>query len=301
MILVDYSQVVIASVFSNKITNDISESLVRHIVLNTLRSYSKKYGNEYGKLIVCVDGKNTWRKSIFPPYKASRKKSRKESPVDWNELFSIMNTIQIELSSFLPYPVIQLERAEADDVIGVLVNKSAKDDKKTLIISSDKDFGQLQKYENITQYSPLKDSFIKIDNPQEFLFEHIIKGDSGDGVPNIFSNDDVFVVEGARQTPATKKKIEAWMTYLYSNRKDDKKIINDETERNFARNQMLIDLSQTPDDIAQNILLILEEETKRIEETFSGETMIQYMMKNKLKSLIECIDEFFIGQTQIGN
>ena len=207
MILLDNNQLVIASLFhAIKSENGLTEDLVRHLVLNMYRMYRKRFSAEFGEIIICNDGREYWRKNSFPQYKANRKKQRKSSSVDWSEFYGIMNVIQDEVIKTFPYKNLQINDAEADDIIAI-ISKHNHNNEKILIVSSDKDFQQLQRYENVYQYSPIIKDFLICEDPENFLLEHIIKGDSSDGIPNILSDDDVFVEENKRQKPCGKKKI----------------------------------------------------------------------------------------------
>jgi len=84
-ILVDYNQVILASLFAsigNHTDVAADESIIRHMFLNSLRANRKKFTEEYGEIVICADGKNTWRREAYPYYKANRKKSRDESGMD---------------------------------------------------------------------------------------------------------------------------------------------------------------------------------------------------------------------------
>ncbi len=104
MVLVDYNQCIIANLFavaqkelqSGGDLDDII-NLVRHVVLNTLKSYKKKYSKQYGDVVICCDAKRSWRKDMFPNYKANRKASRDSSKIDWSLLFEALYTINPEL------------------------------------------------------------------------------------------------------------------------------------------------------------------------------------------------------------
>ena len=149
MILLDLNQVMISNLMmqiGNNRNNEIEEDLVRHMVLNSIRLYKGKFGKQYGELVICCDDKNYWRKQIFPYYKAHRKSDREKSPLDWNKIFTVLNTIRDELKESFPWRVLQIETAEADDIIGTLCHRFGKilkadDDEPILILSGDKDFG----------------------------------------------------------------------------------------------------------------------------------------------------------------
>src|SRR5210317_1511908 len=154
MILVDLNQVMISNLMAQiGRDSDISEDLVRHMILNSLRSYNGKFKEEYGDIVICCDSRHYWRREIFPNYKWGRKQSRSGDTLDWDLIFSIFNKVRDELKEHMPWKVMDIHGAEADDIIATLVKHNTSG--KVLILSSDKDFIQLQKYNNVQQYAPI--------------------------------------------------------------------------------------------------------------------------------------------------
>jgi hypothetical protein len=257
----------------------IDENMIRHMILNALRAYKVKFGNDYGEMIICADDKNYWRRTTFPYYKASRKKNREESELDWNAIFVSLNRVREEIKTFFPYKVIQIETAEADDIIGTIGHLKGtilNSGEKILILSSDKDYIQLHKYANIDQFDPIRKRWIKHSDPDQYLLEHIIKGDAGDGVPNVLSPDNCLVI-GERQKPITQKRL----TELSGT------ITNEQILRNFKRNQMLIDLNYVPESIKAQVIEKFEEKN-----TKDKSQLVNYFMNNKLRNLMESLQEF---------
>lgn len=279
MIIVDLNQVMLSNLMmqlGNHTNAQVEENMVRHMVLNSLRSYKQKFSDEYGEMVIACDNKNYWRKQIFPYYKANRKKNIESSEMNWQAIFECMNKIRAELKEYFPYRVIDIESAEADDIIATLVEEFSEfPAKDILILSGDKDFIQLHKHGNVKQYDPTRKKWVSHPDPKRYLEEHILKGDSGDGIPNVLSEDNTFVV-GSRQKPLTQKKIE----YILENGKKD-------VERNWHRNAQLIDLSYIPVEIRQKVL-----ESYNSQESKKRDKMFNYFIANKLKHLMEHIGEF---------
>jgi len=281
MIIVDLSQVMLSNLMmqlGNHTNAEIEENMVRHMVLNSLRSYKQKFGDEYGEMVIACDNTNYWRKQVFPYYKANRKKNQETSELDWKQIFECLNKIRAELKEFFPYKVIDIESAEADDIIATLINHSMFYD-KILILSGDKDFIQLHTNDNVEQYDPVRKKWIKHDDPKRYLQEHILKGDAGDGVPNILSADNCFVL-GDRQRPLTKKRLDTLIDKTAEN-------IDSEYKRNYLRNQQLIDLSFVPEDIKNKVLESYESQSSK-----GRDKMFNYFIAYKLKNLMEHIQEF---------
>lgn len=282
MIIVDLSQVMLSNLMmqiGNHTNAKIEENMVRHMVLNSLRSYKVKFGADYGELVVACDNTNYWRKQLFPYYKANRKKNQEKSEMDWKAVFECLNKIRSELKEYFPYRVIDIESAEADDIIATLVD-DADYGTDILILSGDKDFIQLHKHDGVKQYDPVRKKWITHENPDRYLLEHVLKGDSGDGVPNVLSPDNCFVV-GERQKPLTQKKIDA----LIELNLDDN--LDNPLARNYMRNKHLIDLSMIPKNVQEKILESYEAQTNK-----GRDKMFNYFIANKLKHLMENIQEF---------
>ena len=277
MILLDFSQTMIGSFMAmGKGSIVVEEDLLRHTVLNSIRQYKHQFRHvDHGGFVICCDSPKNWRKESFPEYKANRKKRRETDSTDWTSLFEFLHQMIADLQEYFPYKVMRVEGAEADDIIAVLTQEEMKN--PTTIISSDKDFIQLQKYEGVQQWSPLTKSFVK-GNPEESLWEKLIKGDVGDGVPNILSSDDTLVTEGKRQRPVSKKKMELWKT--------DRSDWNEDMKRNFNRNEMMVDLEKTPESIRINIINQFREQVP------PHGRLMEYFTEKRLKNLMEHLDEF---------
>ena len=281
MIIVDLTQVLIASLMASTRGGQepISEDLVRHIALKSLAMYRKKYKNKYGELVLADDSYNVWRKDVFPHYKANRKKSRDKDTKDWNQIFDCITLIRDELKYNFPYKYILVSKCEADDIIGTLCEKYG-DTENIMIISGDKDFQQLQRYSKVRQFLPITKKDIKLTQEQalEYLNDHIISGDTGDGVPNCLSQDDVFV-SGLRQRPLSKKKRDTIKDPLVMN--------DSEIDRNLSRNRSLIDLSYIPNKYKEQIL---QEFDNVVVAPRGG--LLTYFINNRLMDLQESIGDF---------
>jgi hypothetical protein len=297
MILVDYSQVALAAIltFQRELKGTESEvkNLIRHVTLSTIKSYKKKYGKEYGELVICCDGRKYWRKEYFEYYKASRKKNRESSDLDWKLIFDTLSEMREDLRINFPYRVIHVDRAEADDVIAVMTKYCqdnllvqeglVEETQKILILSSDKDFKQLQLYPTVKQWSPMQKKYITATKQEirDFMVEHIVKGDSGDGVPNIFSKDDVFV-SGERQKVCSAKRLAEFIE------NGEAACRNDEEKRNYARNQTLVDFFFIPEDVSEDIIKAYLNNTPNNDKM----KIMNYLMENRCRLLLDEIEDF---------
>ena len=280
MILVDLNQVLLSGLMaqiSNKKVK-LDENLVRHMILNILRMHVRKFRNEFGEVVLCCDNRKYWRKEFFPFYKAGRKKNREKSDLDWHMIFDMLAKFKQELKENFPYKVIDVEGAEADDIIGTLTPLYASS-QNILILSSDGDFHQLQKYPSVKQYNPAQKKFVYSDNPALELKEKIIRGDKGDGIPNIFSPADCFVRD-MRQKAITQKTLDKYLNESVESWSETDKA-------NFQRNATLINLEHIPTEIKQQIINTYNEMLPA-----SRSKLLNYFIEHKLKNLMDVIEEF---------
>jgi hypothetical protein len=293
MIVIDFNQVAISNLMAElggRKDIEINLPLIRHMIINTIRGYKQKYGGKYGDVVIACDNQKYWRRDVYPHYKANRKKDRDDSGYDWKSIFDALKTVRTELDMIFPYPVLNVEGAEADDVIATLAEWTQTNDlqegmfddpKPFLIVSGDHDFIQLQKYSNVSQYSPKAKKMVKPERrPQDYVIEHIIRGDSGDGVPNVLS-DDTCLIEGRRQKPILTKKLEEWI-------KDPNKMPQDsEFKSYYIRNEMLVDFAKIPQNVKESIINTYVSQPKK-----DRSQLMNYFMQNRMKQMLEVMGEF---------
>ena len=279
MIIIDYNGIAIANIMVQKLA--IDENVIRHMILNSIRMYRKRFGKEYGEVVLCSDAGGNWRKELFPQYKASRKKTRAKSSMNWEEVFRITSMVREEIRENFPYKVMHIEGCEADDCIAQLVEETQEFGKAedVMIISSDKDFAQLQRYSNVKQYSPMQKKFIVEKNPRVVLEEHILQGDTSDGVPNVLSPDNTFT-DGLRQTPLRKKLRDLLVEDPHSQ--------GDEIYRNYLRNKKMIDLRECPDTIKTDIINKFDNQ----DQIGNKAKVFPFLVNKQCRLLLENVQEF---------
>ena len=275
MILIDFTQTIIAGLMAQMKHSDgeVDENLLRHMILNSLRNYAKRYKDQYGDIVLCTDAAHPWRRNYFPLYKANRKKAREADDRDWTMIFDTLQKVKDEIRENFPFHYMYVENCEADDIIAILVKHATE---PVLIVSGDKDFQQLHS-DTVTQWSPNLNKMINCEDPSLFLKEHILKGDKSDGIPNILSNDNCLD-EGIRQTPLKKAVLEKYLRISIEN--------DDKYYRNYLRNQTLIDLSFIPIDVEQAILREWDNSDPPKGKVFD------YLTKNRLNELLDNVEDF---------
>jgi hypothetical protein len=281
MIIFDYNQVAISNLVEHlEGKGSVDEDMARHMILNTIRTYVKKYKVTHGpEVVIACDSRKYWRKDLFPYYKGSRKKSREDSGLDWESIFKCLHMVKEELAECSHYKVIEIDTVEADDIIATLTIRNSAHE-KIMILSSDKDFVQLQSYSNVEQYSPIMKKEIKSDNPSNQLKELIIRGDKSDGIPNILSEDSC-IMDGIRQKSIFDAKVQVWLNQKPEEFCDEKML------RNYKRNEMLIDLTKIPESVSKSVIDTYENTKPKTKMQF-----MNYLVAKRLKQLIEVANEF---------
>lgn len=271
--------------------NPEAVNIIRHAILTGIKSYKKKYGAQYGQVVIACDGKQYWRKDLFPYYKAGRSKMREQSDLDWKLVFDTISSIRDDLAEHFPYHVLHFDHVEGDDIIGTLckwtqtnglIDRGIFDEKQpVMIVSSDGDFKQLHKYDNVKQWSPIQKKMVVCDNPTAYLAEHIAKA-GDDGIPNVLSPDDVFVTEGARQKKMTAGRLEGFIT------KGRDACENDVERRNWDRNNQLINLDMIPAEIEKQIIDTYTSQQPKGDKM----AIYNYLVKHRCRLLLDEIEEF---------
>lgn len=281
MLLLDLSSMVIPEIIV-LVTKDkivLTEDIVRRVTLSQIIQYKKKF-SVYGNTLVCADGRNYWRKETFPNYKQNRKKIRAKSTLDWELFHLLFNKIKKEITEQLPYRIMEHDKLEADDIIAVLAVKYAQAE-PIMIVSTDKDLIQLQyKSNRIHQWSPKAKKRIRLKEKEYSLVEHIMRGDSSDGIPNILSDDDVFLDDTKRQ----KSVMATWVA-------EAKKLSDPETIApnkvildKYKRNRTLIDLDCIPEKYKQIIVDSYANPPVKMKAN-----LLSYLIKHKLRHIIDKI------------
>jgi len=293
MIVVDFNQTAISNLMAEvggRNDIEIEVPLLRHMIVNSIRGYKQKFGKTYGEIVIACDNQNYWRRKEFSYYKAGRKKAREDSGFDWKLIFEALTQIRDEINDYFPYKVINIDGAEADDIIAVLAEWSQTNDlednlfpepRPFLVLSGDHDFIQLQKWNSVTQFSPVQKKYVKPEiSPEKYAFEHIIKGDKGDGIPNVLSADD-SIVNGVRQKPIMQKKLDEWFKY------PEKMPQDDEFKKNYERNKKLVSFDCIPKHVKDAII-----NSYVVQPEKDKSKLLNFFIQNKMKNMMGLIEEF---------
>lgn len=292
MLLVDTSQILISSATMEMKLQKVDAGFLRHIFFSKILSIKKKFPEYSDKIVLALDDKDYWRKDVFPFYKGTRKKMREKSTIDWDSLFTSLNEVIADLEQLNYYSMVRVSRCEADDVIATICKYSQNNElvKQGLveepqlikIISADTDLAQLQKYKNVSQWSPMQKKQVKPDDLRYFMFEHIMRGDTGDGVPNILSPDN-SLMDGIRQKPMTEKFIQEVMKMS-----DPHKELTGEVLRNYQRNEKLVNLDFIPQSYEDAIIAEYEAQKPKKDKM----KLMMYFQQHRMKVLSESLQEF---------
>lgn len=291
MILIDFSSIFVANAsMAIEQHGQPPENVIRSMILHTIRRLNKKFRYDYHHIVLAVDNDHYWRDDFYKHYKYKRRESKKlrkiDSDINWDLIHEHKNKVLDEIRANLPYTVIDIHGCEGDDIIGTLALKY-RDTEKCMIISADGDFKQLH-HRNVQQYNSIRDVEVVCLDPNIHLSEHIIRGDSGDGVPNILSPSDTFFT-GTRQKACGPKTIRDWLGKPPEEFCEDK-----EQLRRYQENKTLVDLSEVPKNIVDDIICMYEKGT-----SCTNETIEPYLMNHGLTRLLNLRDDFIVQESKL--
>lgn len=266
-LIVDLNNIVFSTRFSKVKTpksRGAKEDYIPEIILKDTLMSIVKHANEFraDSIIIACDGRRVWRKDVYKEYKANRD----HADIYYEETIEAANLLKRFFEECTNAAVIEVERCEADDVIAVFVQESQ--DVENIIMSSDKDFVQLLDA-NTFLYSPAQGKWRESEDVEYDLFVKCIRGDSNDNIRSAYPR----IWE--------KKLREAWedeykmLNLLEVVRKDGVKVADA-----YQANSVLIDLTQQPDYIRQNIIEAIK---KPVCEKFGELRMVKWLSDNGLK------------------
>ena len=289
--LVDLSQIALATAMHTlKPGEKISLGLLRHIVLSSIKHNVLKFKKDgYSNVIIAMDNPTPsyWRREEAYYYKKNRQKSRDKIDFDWEGFFNSMKIISQEIKDNLPYIVSDIPKGEADDTIGVLAKYLSNAGHKVLIISSDGDFTQLQKYKNIKQWSAIQKKYVEVkgESPEYDLMVKILKGDKKDGIAGIKVRSDYWYthIEGER-TPIIKT---AFVKEMAESDDPISLLSNEQEKERFLENKKLLDLDLVREDITKQIL-----DNYNTYKVKGRSRIYSYFVKSGLTKLLKDVGDF---------
>lgn len=266
----------------------------RVAILKSLRKYNRLFSKDYGRMVIACDDRSLpyWRKEYNPHYKGNRKTY--DSPIPWKLCTDWTDRLTREIKEHFPYTVVSIPGAEADDIIAVCAIHYGPNE-KVMVGSRDHDFKQLKKFPNVYLYDPVKDEEIEYTAQQakDYLFEHIILGDRGDGIPNIMSPENIFVdvdeygKQKSRQKIIRKTKVATWYSD-YGFESPEEFCDSPEMLERFNRNTQMIDLTLTPQIFVDHIKQTIDDGPLSL----TNDNILPYLSSLQDPELIKNIDDF---------
>lgn len=249
-VLVDLNNLMFRTLFSKDVnirSPYANLTLWRYLVYDSIYS-TLKHIPEAGEIVLAVDDKTSWRKSYFPRYKESRKDKREKTGINWDSLFATINVYIADIKHHMPFKVLRIRSAEADDVIGVICMSIPN---PCVISSNDEDYLQLVS-DTVRVWNPSKREYMVCEDPQEFLDMKCLTGQAKDDIFNVLTPGNFG------QTPETLNKRKPGL-----GDKTAQKIIKEglnewlaknNLEENFKRNKVLIDFRNIPNVIGTRVM-----------------------------------------------
>jgi len=307
---------------------DVMAGMALHTIFNSLRKVWKQFEAEH--VVFHTEGRS-WRKDFYPKYKLNRKVaqlSKTETEKENDEiLFEAFNDLITFMREKTNTTVLRCPVAEADDTIAVFIQ--AHPDDEHIIISTDSDFIQLLKHDNVTIYNGVSDiimtkaglkdakgrnlefsiksdSKLKVGKPDptfapdanwyEFaMFLKMIRGDKSD---NVFSAFPGARLKGTKNKIGITEAFEDretqgfnWNNFMLQ-RWEDEEEVEHLVKDKYEENYKLIDLESQPDDIRLACVESIDEQLKadRVEQV--GIHFMRFAGRWDLKRISDSATEF---------
>lgn len=293
VLLVDFNNLLFRTLYVREvyIQSEIPDfQLWRFLVYDSIYSCIKRF--RISEVVLAVDDKVSWRRSYFPRYKESRKKQRDKSDVDFKIVFSVINKFIRELKHSMPFKIIKVRSAEADDVIGILALEFGN----CIVSSNDEDFMQLVGEKDNRLWNPSNQKFsefpininkdkkgtpVMCKSKEEFLNYKILMGQPKDDIFNIKTPTNWG------KTPETEGKRKPGFGVI-SAQKVMKAgvhewIEKEQLEDRYKRNSVLIDFHRIPNVINNRIGDVYNNHTYPPPENiykFFKEFQMRYFLEN---------------------
>ena len=182
VVLIDVSNLTMRCLFSQMPGPEEQEFSI--FKLTFMASFMKLLKTLEPERVICLQDSESWRKQVYPEYKANRAAKREQSVVNFDVFFPVLEKFINDIAdSFKNIPFVKIPYAEADDCIATIVKNHP--DWDIINVSSDRDFYQLFKYPNYRQWDAMKHTFIEGLDPDVELMVKILTGDSSDNIPGL--------------------------------------------------------------------------------------------------------------------
>ena len=289
---------------------ELKVGMAFHIIFSSIAKSFRDFGGKH--VVFALEGRS-WRKDFYEPYKRNRSELRAQLSAAELEEEKMFNEAFSHLIEYLKEEtnctIVRHPRCEADDFIARWIQTHPND--KHVIISSDSDFYQLIN-ENVSQYNGISNQHITIDgvfddrgkpvkdnktklqktigDPKWVLFEKCIRGDVSD---NVFSAYPGARVKGSKNKVGLMDAYEDmnmkgfnWNNFMLQRWTDhdgtEHKVLDD-----YIRNKTLIDLTQQPQHIIEELDRVITESTMPKEVKQVGIRFMRFCGKYNLQKLSE--------------
>ena len=162
--------------------------------IRTVDSLKKSY-KASKVIIVCDKGSSSYRKGIYPEYKANRKEKfatqTEAEKKQFEEFFAEFERTLLQIQTI--YPILRFDHTEADDIAAYIIKEIHKYPiVETWLISSDKDYDLLIN-EQVSRFSYITRKEVTYSNwnshydctPEEYISIKCLMGDSGDNIKGV--------------------------------------------------------------------------------------------------------------------
>jgi len=269
-------------------------------------------------VVFCLEGRS-WRKDFYLPYKANRKVTMDQRTVREQEDDELYFEAYDDFITFIKEKtnstVLRHPQAEADDMIAMWIQQHPDDEH--IIVSTDSDFYQLLA-PNVIQYNGTTDEIVSLEgfksaktgewvkdkktgekkepiNPEYTLFEKCVRGDPTDNIFSAYpgarkkgSKNKTGIIEAFEDREAGGFNYNNFMLQRWTDHNDLEHRVRDD----FIRNQILIDLTQQPDELKESFIESMNESLQKPKVNNVGFAWMKFCAKWDLQRLADDATEF---------
>jgi 5'-3' exonuclease len=252
---------------------------ISHLILQSILFNADRLGaSKVNPIIMALDSPS-WRHKYYDEHKPDTLDYRnekykghrvKDETIPWDEIFGIYNAVMEGITKYTDFHVMKVPNAEADDIIAVLSDVYKSRGEQVYIVSSDKDFLQLQDEGKVDIYDPLKNQWKPIVDVPKWKKIHTIVGDK---------SDNILAIKPRTKEATAEKMLKDLDALLQTNH---------EMKAKWDFNQVMIDFDFIPAEIKNSII----EHMDKQDHSYNSFELLKILGKYRLNKIAENVGKF---------
>lgn len=287
-IINDTSHMIARVVHANRDAVVHNPEFVSHLVFTNVLYTAQKFGAWTGNpMVMALDSKPYWRTKYYadnrlkfaeyknPKFEKYKGNREKDDTIPWDAIYQVYTSVMVSLRDFSDFFVVGVDGAEADDVIAVATKHYSALGQDVIVVSSDKDFKQLNRPPHVKVWDPIKKMFIPTMNIEHWKRVHALMGDKG---------DNILAVK-PKVGPKTAEKMAPDLDYHLQT--------DPELRERYEFNRTLTDFDRIPEDITKAIVEKIESQGYN----YNAMSLLKAFKEFRLSKVAENVHRFKLPTT----